>query len=209
MAKDSQDMLSMPVRDFVQAVAAKTPTPGGGSVGGVVGALSAALAEMALVFTSGKKKYAAYQQYYDRLAPRLAKARGMFQDLVADDVAAYGLYRQAMDKPDGAEKDQAVQLALAAAIDVPREGTKLALAVLADLAEFAGKCNPYLISDLVAAGALAVAAVSLADYNVRVNVPQVADRAAAEEIRRASAADLNRAKALLAEIERAAAPHMP
>ena len=36
-----QDMLALSVREFVAAAAAKTPTPGGGSVAGVVGALVA------------------------------------------------------------------------------------------------------------------------------------------------------------------------
>ena len=74
MAKESKDLLEMSVREFAQAVAAKTPTPGGGSVAGVVAAMATALGEMSLVFTSGKKKYAKHQDYYDRLAPRLAKA---------------------------------------------------------------------------------------------------------------------------------------
>ncbi len=209
MATDSKDLLEMSVRQFAQAVAAKTPTPGGGSVAGVVAAMATALGEMSLAFTSGKKKYAKHQDYYDHLAPRLARAREMFEDLVADDVAAYKLYRQAMAMDDGAEKDAATQLALAAAIDVPREGMKLALAVLEDLLAFADKCNPYLISDLLAAGTLAVAAMSLCDHNVRINVPRVADRAAAKDIHCASADDLKRAKALLAEIAQAAAPHVP
>jgi formiminotetrahydrofolate cyclodeaminase len=209
MPPDSPDLLDSSVRKFVESVAAKTPTPGGGSVAGVIGALATALGEMALVFTSGKKKYAAHQELYDRLTPRLAKARRMFLELVGDDMAAYSLYQDATRREDGPEKDQAVQLALAAATDVPREAAKLTLAVLEDFAALADKCSPYLISDLVAGAALAVAAIRLSDYNVRINVPSIADSAAAQEIHRNSAADVKRAEALFGHIDQAARKHLP
>ena len=63
----SQDILSIPVREFLAATAAKQPTPGGGSVAGVVAGLGVALGEMALNFTKGKKKYAEHEAFYDRL----------------------------------------------------------------------------------------------------------------------------------------------
>ncbi|MCK4602859.1 MAG: cyclodeaminase/cyclohydrolase family protein, partial [Phycisphaerae bacterium] len=143
------------------------------------------------------------------LARRMEKARRMFCDLVADDMAAYGLYQETTKQPDGPEKDEAVQVAVSAAISVPREMTKLALALLEDLREFAGKCNPWLISDLVASAALAVAAVRLSDYNVRINVPSVSEKAAAGELRKTSAADLAKAIELRETIEQAASEHLP
>ena len=204
-----KDMMSMTVAEFIAATADKTPTPGGGSVAGVVGALAVALGEMSLVFTRGKKKFAEHEEFYAHLAGRLAKARGMFQLLVSDDVAAYSLYQDATRREEGPDKAAAVQLALAAAIDVPRQAAKLALAVMEDLLVLAPRCNPYLISDLTAGAALAAATVRLCDYNVRVNVPQVADRAAAEEIRAASAGDLMAAEKLLADIEQSAKSLLP
>ena len=209
MTDRNENLLDLSVRDFVAAAAAKTPTPGGGSVAGVVAALGVALGEMTLNFTRGKKRFAEHAEYHQALAGRLARARGMFQDLVAEDVQAYQLYQAAQRKDDGDEKDEAVQLATAAAIDVPREVTKLALAVLADLKELGGKCNTWLITDLLASATLSVAAVRLSDYNVRINIPSVADKAAAAEIHQSSAADLVRAQALLEEIEAAAKEFLP
>ncbi len=201
---DSPDLLNASVKDFIAATAAKTPTPGGGSVAGVVGSLAAALGEMALSFTRGKKKYAEHAALHDRLAARLERARAMFQQLVADDMAAYGLYQSATRQDDSPEKADAVQVAVAAAIAVPREVAKLALALLADLKALLPVCNPWLVSDVLAGAALAAATVRLCDYNVRVNVPQVADGPAADEVARASADDLAKATSLLHEIERAA-----
>lgn len=195
------DFLSLPVREFAAATAARTPTPGGGSVAAVVAALGAALGEMSLNFTRGKKKFAEHEAYYEHLAMRLGRTRQMMLDLVADDVSAYELYQDSTKLPDGVEKIQAVQLALAAAIDVPRELAKVSLSLLADLAELLPKCSKMLVSDLAAAAALAAAAVKLSDYNVRVNVPHLAETQAAAELHESSAADVRRALELLAAIE--------
>jgi len=202
------DILGRSVRDFAAATAAKTPTPGGGSVAGAVGMLGTALGEMALAFTRGKKKFAEHEAYYEHLAGRLLHARTMFADLVEDDMAAYSLYQEAQKQPDGPAKEEAVQVAVAAAINVPREAAKLALALLGDLRELEDKVNPWLITDLMASAVLAAAVTRLSDYNVRINVPQVADKAQADEIRQGSAADCARAYQILDEIEQAAREHL-
>ena len=206
---ETEDILSLSVTDFLAATAAKTPTPGGGSVAGVVGGLAVALGEMSLNFTRGKKSFAAHEEMYEQVGKRLANARRMFQDLVADDVSAYRLYQQTSRLDETPEKDEAMQLAVAAAIDVPREATKLALAVLNDLLGLSDKCSKWLVSDLVAAAALAVAAVRLSDYNVRINAPQVDDETARKEIRQTSANDVARAVALHEQIEQAVEKQLP
>ena len=70
------EMLRSSVEEFVAATAAKQPTPGGGSVAGVVAALGTALGEMSLNFTRGKKKYAEHEEFYAHLGGRLEKTRG-------------------------------------------------------------------------------------------------------------------------------------
>jgi formiminotetrahydrofolate cyclodeaminase len=198
---DEPQFLDVSVRDFLAATAAKQPTPGGGSVAAVVAGLATALGEMALNFTRGKAKYAQHAELHERLARRLEKTRGLCCDLLADDVAAYGMYARTASMPDGEEKRQAQELALAASVDVPRELAKLTLALLDDLKALAGACNPYLVSDLVAAAELASAAVGLCDFNVRINARQITDRAAAEDLLAGSAADRRRARELAEKIE--------
>jgi formiminotetrahydrofolate cyclodeaminase len=205
-----KDMLAMSVRDFVAQTAAKTPTPGGGSVAGLTGALGAALGEMALVFTQGKKKYAEHEPFYAELKPRLEKARKAFEDLVAADVSAYEMYQAATRLADADPgKPAAAKRALEAAINVPREATRVGLALLDDLLAFSDRCSPYLISDLAAGAALAVAAIQLSDYNVRVNALQVSDKGAADNLRAESLRDVRRGQELLDKIEQAVRKHLP
>ena len=205
----SKGVLDLTVREFVGAAAAKTPTPGGGSVAAVVGSLGVALGQMSLNFTIGKKKYAQHAAFHEHLAARMEKAQKMCLELVDDDVAAYSLYQDAMKLEDGPQKQQALQLALAGAINVPREMTKLALAVIEDLGSLADKCNTYLISDLLAGATLCVAAIRLCDYNVRINVPQLEDKVAAQEIFQASASDRTKAYQMLEKLEQACKAMLP
>ncbi len=188
------------MKEFLSATAAKLPIPGGGSVAGVVGGLSTALGEMVLAFTIGKKKYADCAPEHEKLAGKLAMARGMFADLTSDDATAYSLY-QAATKAEGDEKDAKMATATAAAINVPRDMTALALSVLVDLVAVGQNCNPYLLTDLSAAAVLAEAVVRLSDYNVRVNAAGMEDQATADELRAASARDVKRAEELRVEVE--------
>jgi len=87
--------------------------------------------------------------------------------------------------------------------------TKVALALMKDLKELGPKSNPWLITDLLASAALSVAVVRLSDYNVRINVPNLADREAAGDVKQSSAEDLAKAEQLLAEMEQAAKGHLP
>jgi formiminotetrahydrofolate cyclodeaminase len=199
----AREMLRSSVKEFVAATAAKQPTPGGGSVAGVVAALATALGEMSLNFTRGKKKFAEHEEFYAHLGGRLGKMRGMFLDLIADDITAYGMYADTSQLPDGPEKKDAEALALAAAIDVPREMAKLALALQEDLLSLSGKCNPWLVSDLIAAGTLAAAVTVLCDLNVRINAKNLDDAQAAADLRTASTADRQRAAKLAEQIEQA------
>ncbi|NQU74999.1 MAG: cyclodeaminase/cyclohydrolase family protein [Planctomycetes bacterium] len=194
------NLTAQSVAEFISATAARTPTPGGGSVAGVVGALGTGLGEMALAFTRGKKKFAEHEAAYEIMANRLEKARQMFMCLVAEDMAAYALYQEA-SRYEGPDKARKEQLALAAAINVPREMAKVALVVLDELASLLDRCNRYLLTDLAGGAVLLEAVVKLCDYNVRINAPNCADKKIGEEILKSSTLDCEKAKALVERIE--------
>jgi formiminotetrahydrofolate cyclodeaminase len=191
----AEGLWNLSVREFIDAVASKQPTPGGGSVAGVAGGLAVALARMTIEFTRGKKKFAEHEPLYERVMRRLERAGEMFRSLTSDDAEAFTMIQ-------AASKGQAdMQLAVAMGTNVPREMSKLALSVLEDLLTLADKCNPYLRSDLTGAAALAAATVRLGDYCVAINVPQLEDAETAREIRTASQADVRAANQLLETIE--------
>ncbi len=198
---DMEDYLAFSVRDFATATADKRPTPGGGTVAGVVGALATALGEMVLNFTRGKKAFAEYSETHEALSVRLARSRGMFADLTADDAAAYTLYTKAA-KCNDETKESKMATALTAAIDVPRQMTALAISVLENLIALGEHCNKYLLTDLAAAAVLAEAVIRMSDYNVRVNANNLPDQSAAADLRKASARDRQRAAQLRETVEK-------
>ena len=74
--------------DFVEAVAPKTPTPGGGSVAAAVGAMGAALGVMSARFSGAPES----EQSLDAV-------KNQFLPLIDNDAEAYGQVNSAMALP--------------------------------------------------------------------------------------------------------------
>ncbi len=167
----AKDYLSLPLRELLADTAAKSPTPGGGSVAAAVGALAASLARMAVEYTVGKPKFAAHDARLRELLTELGRAGEMFGQLMAEDMAAYERFAAARQNPDAAEKQRAIATATA----VPMEIAVVAGALLERLDEIKAFTNPHLLSDLKAAAILAEAAAQTAALNVRENLRSLAN----------------------------------
>ncbi len=178
MPHDANTTLS----DFLNAAAAKQPTPGGGSVAALAGALAASMGEMVLNYSVGKKSLAEYQPQLTTALTQFNRARAMLVELMVEDQSAY-LALTAAKKlpPESPERTQLPQIAKAC-IGVPLAIAATAVAII-DLAEsVAGFVNPYLVSDLAVCADLAMATVRCASYNVTINLQELAgdaDRAVA------------------------------
>src|SRR5687767_3857701 len=111
--------------EFIAAVASPSPTPGGGSVAALAGALGAALAQMVAGLTIGKKKYAAVESEMKEIALQATGLVNELSSLVKRDAEAYGAVSAAYKVPgDGdaaASKLRAVDQALLGAAEVPLE----------------------------------------------------------------------------------------
>ena len=167
---------------FMDAVAAATPTPGGGTVAAIAGALAAALAAMVANLSVGKKKYAAHE---DTLRGILRDAGALRAELVAlarRDAEAFDAVLRANRLPEGApaqdaDKARAVAAAALAAARVPLATAEASLRVL-ELATRAAKCgNPNAITDAGTAGLLARAAGEGALLNVEINLKSLSPSA--------------------------------
>ena len=198
---DSTPLLAMPVEEFIAAVSARKPVPGGGTVAGVIGALAVALGEMTLNYSKGKKSLCDHDATHDQLGQQLHELRQLCQYLTSADAEAYGQYAAVQKMDDGPEKEHAAVESLRASIDIPRRLASVAIETLQSLAKLAGVHNTMLSSDLVAAAELARATTVLCDMNVRINTPHLADSAAAEQYRTESLADRETAERLAKSIE--------
>ena len=178
---------------YVEAVASAAPTPGGGSVAAVVGALAAALGEMVVNLTVGRPAAAAVEADLRRALTALGETRRTLLALAVADEEAYGGYLTATGLPKGSAEEKAartaaMQAALLRSADVPRRVADACLALFPILEGIARTGNKHVLSDAAIAGILAEAAVRASAVNVRVNARSLHDAVLAGDLLRLAAA---------------------
>lgn len=168
---------SLPIIDFLRAAAGKQPTPGGGSVAALAGALASSMGEMVLNYSIGKKDLAAHDAKLTLLLKEFERARSLLLEFMIEDQDAYALLTSAKKAAAGkGDSDPAVAAALQACIQIPQSIGATAILIL-NLAEQATPiCNKWLLSDLAVCAELATATARCAAYNVRVNLGDVSDQ---------------------------------
>ncbi|HLY08285.1 MAG TPA: cyclodeaminase/cyclohydrolase family protein [Planctomycetota bacterium] len=160
----------MRLSDFLEKIAAKTPTPGGGSVSAAVGAMGAALGVMTARYSE-----------ISEAEGILDEVKKEFLGLVDADAEAYGQVNSAISLPKDSDdtkrrRKEALQIALGEASEIPLKGMLLAVRGLRALADLSSKCNKHLTSDLSASATFLEAALSGCGENVRVNGQSLTDK---------------------------------
>lgn len=173
--------------DFLEALAAQSAAPGGGSASSYAGAMAAALVAMVARLTIGRKKYVEVEAQMKIVLEQAENLRAALTQAVAQDAAAYSAVMAAYQLPKDSSDEQqarteAIQAALLEAARVPLEVVRRCVEVL-DLANQAvalGNLNA--LSDAGTAAALAQAALAGAALNVRINAASLQDREAAGQL---------------------------
>lgn len=170
-----------PVQQFLDELASKAATPGGGSAAAIMGAMGAALVSMVCNLTLGKKNYEAVQDEMKALLEKSEALRARLTDMVKADVevfnqvmAAYGLPKDTDEQK--AARSLAIQAALKAATDVPLDCAE-ACAEVVRISQFtAEQGNRSAVSDAGVAVEVAYAALRSAALNVYVNTGAIKDQ---------------------------------
>jgi formiminotetrahydrofolate cyclodeaminase len=162
--------LDMRVGEFLDELAAARPAPGGGSAAALTVALAAALCAMTAELST--------RQLAE--APQLAaESRGLLRraaPLAQADADAYGgvlAARREPGQPGGPQREERVSAALARASGVPLEVAELGDRVAALAADVAGRGNPAVRGDALAAAQLAAAAAQTAAALVQINLARM------------------------------------
>jgi formiminotetrahydrofolate cyclodeaminase len=158
------------VEEFLGSVASKTPTPGGGAVAAVAGAMAASLVEMVCNLTIGKKSYPDVQDEMIRVAERASEISQQLLDLADKDSEAFEKVMEASKTEDKAK----IKGSLLAAIEVPEKTAELCENVreLAEITAKLGNVNAH--SDAMSAEHLAFAAIQSAQENIEINKKMLA-----------------------------------
>ena len=165
---------------FVAAVAAATPTPGGGSVSALAGALAAALGEMVCGLTLKRKSFAAHHAALEESHQRLGGLRERLLANIDRDAASYDTVVAAIKLPKSTESEQALRAqameeANKTATLVPLETAELVVETARLVESVRPITLPQAASDLAVALHLAEAARRGALDNVRANLPSIQD----------------------------------
>ena len=162
---------SQSINDFLNALAAKQPTPGGGAVAGVLVALSTSLGNMVLGYSLGKETLKEHASLHEASSTSLLSASKEAIELAQADATAYdslnAIFSTPKNDPEAIEHWNRVVLE---AISVPIRTMELCQSVLVTLQSLVGKSNRMLSSDLAIAAILADAAARSANWNVQVNL---------------------------------------
>lgn len=158
------------MKDFINSLASKEPTPGGGGGAAVVGTVAAALCSMVANLTSGKKKYEQYQDDIDRILVYLEEAIWEINSYIEKDADAFAPVAKAYKIPkDDPKRAEIMEKALLAAAVVPMELAGKLYELIPVMEELEQKGSKLALSDVAVAAVACRAAMEGAVMNVYIN----------------------------------------
>ena len=170
---------------FLDALASKAPTPGGGGASALVGALGTALCTMVGNYTVGKKKYAGVEEDVKALMAKAEDIRARLLALVDADAAAFEPLSRAYSIPkDDPRRGEIMEQCLRDAAAAPMEILRLSCEAIDLHREMLDKGSVMMLSDVGTGVIFCWSALYGAFLNVKVNTKSMADRAYAEAMNR-------------------------
>jgi glutamate formiminotransferase / formiminotetrahydrofolate cyclodeaminase len=172
---------------FLDELAAATAAPGGGSAAAYAAAMGAALVAMVAGLTIGKKKYADVEAEMQAIRVMAEGLRKELTQSVDDDSSAFEAVMGAFKLPKASEEQKSVRAAAIFnstlnAAHVPLHVSEDAVKVM----ELALKCaqdgNLNAVSDSMSGFAMSRAALTVAGYNVRININSLEDKSAGDKM---------------------------
>lgn len=190
---ESKGKLAALAQPFVDAVAAPSATPGGGSVAALAGALAAALGQMVAGLSRKKKAQAASADQLNEAVAELRAAAKKLTEAIDRDAASFEAVMAAFKLPkDSPEEDrrrsEAIEKATKHAAEVPMEVAEAAIAIYERLGQLEGMSSPSMYSDLRVGRLMAAAGARGALENVAINLESLADAAYVKRMKEKSAA---------------------
>lgn len=166
---------------FIERLSTKEPTPGGGGAGALLGAVAAALCQMVANLTSGKKKYAQYQEDIERIIKNTDFEKKVFLALIDKDAEGFYPLSRAYSIPkDEPGRAEILEQALVVASQTPLEILKECDKLLGMLEELTKKGSVLAISDVGVAAAACRAAADGAALSVYANTKLMKNREQAD-----------------------------
>ncbi|HWT76735.1 MAG TPA: cyclodeaminase/cyclohydrolase family protein [Mobilitalea sp.] len=175
--------MNMAIQNFMMELSSGSPVPGGGGVSALIGAVGVSLCSMVANLTSGKKKYAQFQEDIDAILPRTQDSISRLLELIRKDAevfeplsAAYGIPK------DVPERDEILEEVLVTACSVPMEILQEVYCVIDIIEQLSHKGSKLAVSDVGVAASACRSAMEGASMNVYINTKLMKNREYALEM---------------------------
>jgi len=194
-------MIDQTLDKFIETLASKTPTPGGGAAAAIAGCMGCSLFLMVLRFSRGKKANVAREGDLARVEDMLSDHLRRLLPMADRDCRSFDLVSAAYGMPKDNEKqkalrEKAIQEAMLGAMVVPEELLCMVRDVFNSMESVVSCIGKAIISDLASGAMLLLASAEGAHLNVRINSAYLTNRDLADTAMR-------RVTAVLEEIRRA------
>lgn len=173
------------IRNYIENVASKEPTPGGGSVAALAGSLGSALTAMVGYLTIGRKMYEELddeaKKEMDNNFEELKKSIEKLNHIVDEDTKAFDKVMEAFKLPKETDEEkknrsQAIQEGYKVALEVPLRCAEECFKVLELQKIFADYGNVNAITDVGVGALLAATGLEGALLNVKINLNSIKDQ---------------------------------
>jgi methenyltetrahydrofolate cyclohydrolase len=176
-------VLDVRIDEWLDELADRKPTPGGGAVAALCAASSAALLEMVGNYTTGKK-WADREEAMRALVAEAGALRVQAGQLAQADTEAFAAVGAAYALPratdeEKVERSAAIQRATLGAAEPPVQVGRVATRLVELAAGLVDPANPNVLSDVGVAAATARAALGGSVVNITVNAALLRDADAA------------------------------
>lgn len=173
-------LAKMSIKEFLSKLSSGAPTPGGGSVAALCGAVACALSSMVANLTVQNDKYAAVKDEMEEVIESAKEYIGFFTEQMDADAHAFeGVmksYRMPKEKAEEKKvRNRAIQQSLKKAAEVPFYVAQRALEAMDLIERVIEKGNVQAVTDGAVAAMLVRTAVLSALYNTEINLASIKD----------------------------------
>ncbi len=177
------------LQEYFNELSSNSPTPGGGNVAALCGALSSSLGIMVCNLTIGKKKYVEVESEMIRLKGKLENIQKNFIELGQKDNASFDKVMDAFKLPKENEQEKnirskAIEEATIGATSAPMEVIQSSKTLLPILEIIIDKGNKNSLSDAGVAVTLVGTAAKGAYLNVLINCSSLSNQTIANELKK-------------------------
>ncbi len=183
--------LAKTLQEYFNELSSNSPTPGGGNVAALCGALSSSLGIMVCNLTIGKKKYVDVESEMIRLKEKLENMQKIFIELGQKDNTSFDKVMDAFKLPKETEQEKnvrskAIEEATIGATSAPMEVIQSSKTLLPILEIVIDKGNKNSLSDAGVAVTLVGTAAKGAYLNVLINCSSLSNQTIANELKKSA-----------------------